>query len=192
MTFAGLRVGSYRGIAADPPWPYAVTDRTRAEAARQYTLMSMADLEKLPVADLAHPDGAVLWCWATNRHLADGRSSALVHAWGFTPKTIVTWHKTGQPGVGRWARGDTEHAIVATIGHPPLPDVPLPSTMFEAARPSGGRSARSRSHSRKPAGALDQVELLAPAGPWVELFARQGRLGWSTWGLGHETKDQAS
>lgn len=181
-----LTAGGYRSIVADPPWPYDVVDRTKAEAARRYRLMSIEQLEQLPVAELADPSGCVLWCWATNRHLADGRAARVVQSWGFRPVTLVTWRKTGQPGVGWWARSNTEHVIVATIGSPQLPDPPLPATCFDWPRPSGGRStSASWSHSRKPPALADLIEAHTP-GPYVELFARQGRFGWDSWGLGHE------
>jgi len=195
MTWENLTPRTYRGIVVDPPWPYDITDRTKAEAARQYSLMTMGELEELPVADLADPDGAVLFCWATNRHLADGRAPQLVQSWGFRPVTLLTWRKTGQPGVGRWVRANTEHVIVATIGQPPVPEVPLMASCFDAPRPSGGSS---RSHSRKPPVLGDLVEQTTPGGPWVELFCRQPRLNWSSWGWGHEleltrgTADQGS
>ena len=37
----------------------------------------------------------------------------------------------------------------------------------------------------KPAGFMDLVERVSP-GPYVELFARQPRLGWDSWGHGYE------
>jgi N6-adenosine-specific RNA methylase IME4 len=40
-------------------------------------------------------------------------------------------------------------------------------------------------HSQKPGGFLDLVEQVSP-GPYVELFARQPRLGWDAWGHGYE------
>jgi N6-adenosine-specific RNA methylase IME4 len=40
-------------------------------------------------------------------------------------------------------------------------------------------------HSVKPAGFLDIVEQVSP-GPYVELFARQPRLGWDAWGYCNE------
>lgn len=39
--------------------------------------------------------------------------------------------------------------------------------------------------SEKPAAFLDMVEQMSP-GPYVELFARQPRLGWDSWGYGYE------
>lgn len=41
-------------------------------------------------------------------------------------------------------------------------------------------------HSAKPGIFGDLVEKVSP-GPYLELFARQPRLGWDSWGLGYET-----
>lgn len=43
-----------------------------------------------------------------------------------------------------------------------------------------------KTHSAKPAAALDLVESVSP-GPYVELFARRPRLGWDSWGYGFES-----
>lgn len=178
-----LEPGTYRHIVVDAPWRYDIEDRTKAEARRQYSTLTDEQLAHLDVAALAHSDGAVLWCWATNRMLANGRAPALVQAWGFTPLTILTWAKIGQPGVGWRLRSNTEHCIVATIGTPRCPPPgQAPASLQEWQRASGGKS---RSHSSKPAGFYDLVEAYSP-GPYVELFQRQCRLGWDGWGWGYE------
>lgn len=41
------------------------------------------------------------------------------------------------------------------------------------------------SHSVKPAAFMDVVERVSP-GPYAELFARQPRIGWDSWGWGYE------
>lgn len=46
-------------------------------------------------------------------------------------------------------------------------------------------------HSVKPAAFLDLVERVSP-GPYVELFARQPRLGWESWGKGYEISRKAA
>ena len=40
---------------------------------------------------------------------------------------------------------------------------------------------KRRKHSRKPDGIHERIERLV-AGPYLELFARQSRPGWTTWG----------
>lgn len=46
-------------------------------------------------------------------------------------------------------------------------------------------------HSVKPAAFFDLVERVSPAS-YVELFARQPRLGWDHWGWGYEARQQES
>ena len=166
----------YSTIVADPPWRYE-SAATKANAGARYSTMSMGELRAMPVGDIASDD-AHLWLWCTNALMEDGYS--IVRAWGFRPITLATWCKRG-PGVGYYLRNNTEHAIFATRGKPMVPkDKPL-STWFV------WPSAR---HSVKPAAFGDLVESVSP-GPYVELFARQPRLGWDAWGKGLEVTNGA-
>ena len=161
----------YATIVADPPWRYS-SAATKADARKHYTTTSTDDLAEMPVSALAAPD-AHLWCWATNALMED--AYRLVRAWGFSPLTLVTWCKNG-PGVGHYLRNNTEHMILASRGKPLVPDEKPLSTWY--VWPNAG-------HSQKPQAALDLVEQVSP-GPYVELFARQPRLGWDHWGHGYE------
>ncbi|HEV2929130.1 MAG TPA: MT-A70 family methyltransferase, partial [Propionibacteriaceae bacterium] len=86
------------------------------------------------------------------------------------------WCKPGGNGLGKYLRNSTEHAILAVRGWGTLPATPVPSSWFISER---------KGHSVKPATFGDIVERVSP-GPYVELFARQQRLGWASWGHGHE------
>lgn len=168
--FAGLNP-PYSTIVADPPWRFA-TAATKADPRKHYGTLSIEEICDLPVEPLAAAD-AHLWCWSVNGLMED--AFRVVRAWGFSPVTLVTWCKP-QPGVGHYLRNNTEHAIFATRGRPMTPgDKPL-STWWTWARGA---------HSAKPAAFLDLVEQVSP-GPYVELFARQPRLGWDSWGNGYE------
>lgn len=177
MTWPGL-TPPYRTIVADVPWPYRQTDRTKAEAARHYSTMTMGEIINLPVRDLADRSGTVLWMWSTNRFI--GLAYQVAEAWGFEPVTMLTWGKTGQPGVGRWLRSNTEHCLIAKMGKPPLPADP-PASLQMWGRQMTGRYA----HSVKPDPFYDLVEQCSPA-PRVELFQRRGRFGWDGHGWGYE------
>lgn len=74
-----------------------------------------------------------------------------------------------------------------TIPTVPPPPPRLPHTIERVDRNwwLWSRSA----HSVKPAAFMDLVEQVSP-GPYVELFARQSRLGWDSWGLGYETNQE--
>jgi len=134
--------------------------------------MSISDLCALhPTADT----NAHLYLWFTNAFGAEAHQIAT--AWGFKPKTILTWVKVkpdGTPSMktGYYFRGATEHVLFAVRGSLPLQtDAPLPTAWLW---PRLG-------HSIKPDAFFDLVEMCSP-GPYLELFSRRARLGWDTWG----------
>ena len=173
----------YRTIVADPPWRYTKNPPARtgsgASAEHQYQTMTTDEMSLIDVASLAHDD-AHIYVWVTNPILTEQRMAitgslnapALVRAWGFEPKTMLTWHKTGPPGMGFYWRGQTEHVIFGVRGNAPIPPGTRLRNLFESPR---GR------HSAKPEMFLDLVEQVSP-GPFIELFARRQRFAWDTWG----------
>jgi N6-adenosine-specific RNA methylase IME4 len=162
--------GPFRVIVIDPPWRYekntrAVEDR-RGEV--DYPDMGHDEIASLPVPDMADATGSILWLWTTNAHLPDAFN--LVRRWGFEHKTVLTWVKD-RIGMGDWLRGQTEHAILAVKGAP---------TVLLSGQ-STRLDAPLREHSRKPDEFYALVESLCP-GSKCELFARQPRPGWVSWG----------
>ncbi len=168
----------YRTIVADPPWRYTKTGK-RIEgrmagrgggAERHYTTLSMDEIAALPISELA-AEQAHLYLWVTNPKLYSGPAE-IVKAWGFDYITLLTWVKTGAPGLGWYFRGATEHVIFATRGKLGIPSGLRESNVITAPR---GR------HSAKPGAFYDLVERVSP-NPRIELFARERRLGWDAWG----------
>jgi N6-adenosine-specific RNA methylase IME4 len=162
----------YSTIVADPPWRYPNAAATKANANRFYSTMPIEAIKELPVAELA-ADNAHLYLWALNGLMEEAHQ--VVRAWGFQPITIITWCKPS-PGVGHYFRSNTEHAIFATRGKPMTPTAKPLSTWYQWQRGV---------HSAKPAAFGDLVERVSP-GPYVELFSRQPRFGWASWGHGYE------
>lgn len=161
--------GEYSCVVVDPPWRF---NKTRADDDTQrgqtpYPTMTEAEISaiKIPAAD-----NCILFLWTTNAHLVTGEASRVLYAWGFEPKTLLTWKKS-RIGVGDWLRGATEHAILATKGHPVMVP-PIPSTILEA---------DVGEHSEKPQAFYDLVAAHCP-GTKVELFARKMRDGWAQFG----------
>lgn len=162
----------YSTIVADPPWRFA-SAATKADAHKHYSTMALADIQAMPVSDLADIS-CHLWLWGVNGLMEE--AYAVVRAWGFSPVTLVTWCKEG-PGVGHYLRNNTEHVILASMGPAVVPeDKPL-STWYVWPR---------QPHSKKPPAFMDLVEQVSP-GPYLELFARSPRLGWDSWGYGYES-----
>lgn len=156
-------VGRYRVIVADPPWAYdwGSEDITH-RGATPYPVMSV---EAICALDVPADDTCVLWLWSTNAFMK--HAFAVLDAWGFTDKTILTWVKD-RMGVGNWLRGQTEHCILAVKGKPVV-RLTGQSTVLHAP---------VREHSRKPDAFYKLVEELCPATPRLELFARERREGW--------------
>lgn len=98
----------YRTIYIDPPWPERGGGKIKRGADRHYPLMSLKEIQALPVSDLAHPDGCHLYLWTTNNYLPAALSC--IKTWGFEYITTITWLKD-RVGLGQYYRGITEHCI---------------------------------------------------------------------------------
>ena len=155
----------YKTILADPPWD--IQQGGQLGANRHYGLMTIPQIKALPVADLA-ADDAHLWLWTTNAALE--QAYAVVGAWGFTPRSLLTWFKP-RLGLGVYLRNCTEQLIFATRGRAPILVKNQPNWLF----------AIRQEHSHKPEEIYDIIERCSP-GPYVELFARRKRAGWDSWG----------
>lgn len=185
--FAGLVRNGYKVILADPPWNYKTFSEKgeKRSAEIHYNTMKLADIAALPVKDLAAPD-CVLFMWTTDVHLE--QSFEVIRGWGFKFKTVgLYWVKTnkdGTPftGMGYWTRANPEQCLfatgeedaqclLATRGRPKRVAKNVPR-LIQAPR---------REHSRKPDETHERIEALVD-GPYLELFARESRPGWTTWG----------
>lgn len=173
----------YATIAADPPWSYGRDDRrfpsfpgsagnqTRTETTMGYETMSAEDICRIPVGRVAARD-CRLFLWATSKHLPAAMS--VLACWGFEYRQTLVWHKTGRPTPfgGSVAPNHAEFLLVAAKGSPPV---------SERHRTSVVPAMTQRKHSAKPDAFYDLIERVSP-GPYLEMFARRGRLGWDSWG----------
>ncbi|EFL88313.1 MT-A70 family methyltransferase [Ahrensia sp. R2A130] len=173
--FGELSPQSFDLIVADPPWAFENFSEAGEgkNAKAHYQCMSLADISALPVMDLAS-ENCLLWLWATNPMIPQALD--VMAAWGFTFKTSGVWHKKtvhGKTafGTGYIFRSASEPILIGTRGEPKTT-----------------RSTRSvieapvREHSRKPDEAFSVAESLMPNARRLELFSRQSRDGWQTWG----------
>jgi N6-adenosine-specific RNA methylase IME4 len=151
--------GPYRVIVIDPPWPYEKRDQDPSHrGVRPYLTMSIANIRATKVSHIAHKD-CILWLWTTNHHMREALD--LLDAWGFEPKTIMTWAKD-RMATGDWLRGQTEHAIMAARGKPVVTLTNQTTLLY----------APVRAHSQKPVEFYDLVESLCPAPRYADLFSR--------------------
>jgi N6-adenosine-specific RNA methylase IME4 len=183
--FGDLEPGKYGAILADPPWKFETwgsQDNAATFVDRHYETMSRAAIEALPVAQLSAKD-SVLFLWVTWPTLV--QAITLIERWGFTYKTCAfCWMKanalqiemfrddiTAHMTTGYWTRSNSEVCLLASRGKPKRLNADVRQ----------GIIAPRREHSRKPDGIHERIERLV-AGPYVELFARQRRSGWDSWG----------
>jgi N6-adenosine-specific RNA methylase IME4 len=170
----------FRTILADPPWRFA--NRTGKVAPehrrlRRYRTLSLQEIRALPVAGLA-AERCHLYLWVPNALLPEGLD--VLRAWGFSYKTNLVWYKIrkdGGPdgrGVGFYFRNVTELLLFGVRGK-------NARTLPPGRRQVNLLTAAKRDHSRKPEGFQELIERCSP-GPYLELFARERREGWSQWG----------
>lgn len=167
-------------ILVDPPWRFAnQTGKIAPEHKRlsRYRTLSLDEIASLPVPELAAPV-CHLYLWCPNALLPDGLS--LMKRWGFQYKSNIVWHKIRKDGgsdgrgVGFYFRNVTELILFGVIGK-------------NARTLAPGRSqvnyicSRKREHSRKPDEQYPIIEACS-RGPYLELFARGHRKGWTSWG----------
>jgi N6-adenosine-specific RNA methylase IME4 len=99
----------YGTIVIDPPWHYDTTAFN--DAPMPYSTMSLDEICRLPVIDLASP-GAHLFLWTTNRYLWDARDVCL--GWGFDPVMPLVWCKpSGGVRPGGVFAPTTEYVVYA-------------------------------------------------------------------------------
>jgi N6-adenosine-specific RNA methylase IME4 len=170
----------FGAILADPPWQFVnSTGKIAPEHRRltRYGTMKLDEILSLPVEQLAEPT-AHLYLWCPNALLPDGL--AVMKAWGFNYKSNIVWHKVRKDGgsdgrgVGFYFRNVTEVILFGVRGK-------NARTLPPGRRQVNFLASRKREHSRKPDEQYDLVEACSP-GPFLELFARGSRDGWTTWG----------
>lgn len=170
----------FQTILADPPWRF--TNRTGKVAPEhrrlgRYGTMSLNDICALPIAEVS-VEPAHLYLWVPNALLPEGLQ--VMAAWGFQYKSNIVWHKIrkdGGPdgrGVGFYFRNTTELILFGVRGK-------KARTLAPGRRQVNILKTRKREHSRKPDELYDIIEACS-RGPFLELFARGQRPGWTSWG----------
>ena len=173
-------VGKFGTILADPPWEFQNSTGKVApkhKRLKRYETMSLEEIKLMPVSRLS-ANKSHLYLWVPNAFIKEGIE--VMEEWGFKYKTNIVWHKIrkdGGPdgrGVGFYFRNTTELVLFGVKG-----------TKVRTLKP--GRTqvniirTRKREHSRKPDELYKIIEKCS-WGPFLELFARGKRKGWTSWG----------
>lgn len=171
--------GKFKTILADPPWRFQNnTGKVAPEHKRlsRYPTLSLQEILDIPVNSVAD-ENSHLYLWVPNALLAEGLET--MKKWGFVYKTNIVWYKVrkdGGPdgrGVGFYFRNVTELVLFGIKGKM--------RTLKPGRTQVNLISSRKREHSRKPDELYPIIENCSP-GPYLEMFARGNRKGWSAWG----------
>jgi N6-adenosine-specific RNA methylase IME4 len=173
--FSPLTPCSYEMIVCDPSIRFDAYSQAGEKKSAQHHYRTMSDDETLalPIRSLA-AHNCLLYLWATAPKLP--LALKMVEHWGFSYKSVMMWRKTTRHGkvrlgTGFRVRSTGEIVIVATLGNPKQAFVPR--TIFDGL---------AREHSRKPDEFYAICERVMPQARRADIFARQRRPGWDSFG----------
>lgn len=166
----------YNVIYADPPWKVEsiVLDEGKweEEIGYKYQRMSLMEIMELPVSDLAFDDCS-LFLWTTHTWLPSAFD--VMKMWGFKYHVCITWYKHG----GMTLNGFHRNTELCLYGYKGKMNIPKTGTAFPLLI-----DEPKREHSRKPEKMYQLIEERISE-PRIELFARDNRKSWDSWG--HQT-----
>ena len=179
----------YNIIYADPPWHYngklqfdksGTEERNKdwsdkifiSSASFKYPTIPTRELKKLQIQQIAKDD-SLLFLWVTNPHLA--QAIELGTSWGFEYKTVAfVWNKLNH-NPGHYTLSYCELCLLFKRGRIPTP--------------RGARNVKQlievprNKHSEKPIEAAQGIIRMFPHHSRIELFARDKKDGFDSWGL---------
>lgn len=192
--FHGLPRGYFAAIVADPPWHFRARTAlqmsnwtSRRDAEKHYAVMGVDDICALPVRDLAARDAHLFLC-TTGPCLR--QAFDVMEAWGFRYSAVAfTWvklkrsHNAAQlrvlptidsdfhVGLGLTTRKNTEFVLLGRRGNARRKSKKVRELIVSPVR----------EHSRKPDELFHRVREYCD-GPYLDLFSREVRPGWESWG----------
>jgi len=173
----------YNLIYADPAWQHKTWSKKGLEGRPQhYPRMTLKEMCALPVNELA-TDSCHLFMWTTGPHME--QAFKVLKAWDFKYSGMgFTWIKLNKKatslfymdsdlfmGGGYTTRKNAEFCLLAKKGKPKRISKAVREVIISP----------RREHSRKPDEIYNRIEQFC-IGPYLELFARNKRSGWDSWG----------
>lgn len=173
--FMSIPENEYDIVYADPPWPEYGGGKIKRGADRHYDLMTLKDIEALPVERISK-ENCHLYLWTTNNYLP--AALKVMEKWGFSYKTMITWVKD-RFGLGQYFRGQTEHCLFGVRGN-------IPYKIEDGKRQQDTTLliAPREEHSKKPEQMRERIIKVSDREGFkkIELFARRSYPGWDCFG----------
>ena len=161
-------------LYADPPWAFDNAGFDQS-AAKIYPVLKPGLIENYTdetgrqIRQLAKQKKSVLFLWVPEAIVPEGLR--VLQGWGFIYKAQMVWKKDKSPGMGWWVKSKHEQLFIGARGTELHPATKYDS-VFEAP---------VTKHSKKPEIVYEMIEQMY-TGPYIELFARDIREGWISWG----------
>jgi N6-adenosine-specific RNA methylase IME4 len=161
--------GKFNVIYTDPPWQYS-NSGFEMSAENQYPTVSTQDLmdrKIIPIPDTEKD--SIMFMWATNPLLEDALK--VMNNWGFNYKTNIVWIKDRHTA-GFYVFGQHELLLIGVKG----------SMLPIGDKPKSIVTGKNDIHSKKPEIVYEIIEQMYPNQKYIEMFARNKREGWTSWG----------
>jgi N6-adenosine-specific RNA methylase IME4 len=166
----------YSTILADPPWHQQGGGKSKRGADRHYPILKEHEIKKVMSEMLSDKvaENAHMYMWVANNHLPE--ALRIIEHLGFRYITNLVWAKTSF-GLGRYFRGQHEICLFATKGR----GFSVRTQANNISTLVGGSLIKPTHHSSKPDEMYELIESRSE-GPYLELFARNYRVGWDSMG----------
>lgn len=169
----------FKVVHADAAWLFKTGKNGRPW---HYKRMTLAEIKAMQVKESCDKD-CWLFFWTTGPHLE--QAFEVLRAWGFKYSGMgFTWIKLNKRagelfftkadifmGQGYTTRKNAEFCLLAKRGKPKRISKKEHEVIISP----------RREHSRKPDEVFARIERFA-VGPYLELFSREDRAGWTVWG----------
>ena len=167
----------FQVLLVDFPWRYSRPISVSREIEKHYETIPTSEAEDIPVEDICAQD-AVMFFWCPAAKVFE--ACDIMRGWGFECASSMVWNKVDQ-GPGVWAMIEHELIIIGKRGNPPPPR--------EGTKPRSVIHAKATEHSQKPVALYEAIEKAYPSCTRAELFARERRPGWTSFGLEIDGRD---
>lgn len=169
----------YNVIYADPPWRNKKSGSKPRNNEKHYPSMAIEEICELPIERIS-AEKSILFIWVCFPCLED--SFKVIQSWGFEYYGLgFDWCKikkdgTAKIGCGYYTRQNNEVCLIGVKKRMNNRIKPLAKNICCSIL------EKPREHSRKPDIVRDYILKICGDVPRIELFAREEKDGWDSWG----------
>lgn len=171
----------YSVIYTDPPWQQTKGNARKCRPNQgkklDYPTMSLQDIQNLHKDFLAQSaeDNHNVFMWTIDKYLL--QTEKMMQELGYTLHARMVWDKTNGVAPAFTVRFSHEYLLwFYQKGHILMPCQEARGKYTTVMRESATK------HSKKPEYAYQMIEDMFPDAQKIELFARNTRTGWDSWG----------